>query len=208
MFDLTLLKEDKEFYIVDVFLNDDGTYTVKYADGKIEVYPFSIHNFQVELHRMEEQFSKYGQDYLERAYPNGGIRAGLLAMLFVVDAVAFKTMLEEGFTFTGVWCLAYGMYVILSRGIPQLKQRKLFVEGKKKIGIMKYYLEHKDGFKVNVVDPSNGKDAEWYLVDLASIDNFVEEAELSEYLDGLTPEVKREKAEEISLKLRHCVEGE
>lgn len=56
MLDLTQNEEEKDFYIVDAFMNNDGTYTIKYANGNEETYPFSIHNFQVELYRMEEQF--------------------------------------------------------------------------------------------------------------------------------------------------------
>ena len=132
MFDLTLKEEDKDSYIVDVVMNGDGTYTVSFASGREETFDFNIHNFQVELYRMEEQFSNYSKDYLDRVYPNGSIRASILGMLLIVDIMAFKKMLDDGFTFSGVWCLIYGMYVLLSRGIPQIKQRKLFVEAKKK----------------------------------------------------------------------------
>lgn len=205
MFDLTTDKKDKECYMVDVVINDDGTYTVKYANGNEEVYKFSIHNFQVELRRMEEQFEKYGKDYLDRIYPNGGIRAGLLAMLFVVDAVAFKNMLEEGFSFTGVWCLIYGMYVILSRGIPQLKQRKLYVKAREKIEIMKLYLDNKEQFKVSVTNPHTEKEDEWYLVDLANIDQFETEEDLNDYALKLTDEEKERQASEVTLKLKNSV---
>ena len=68
MFDLTLNNEDKDLYIVDAFMNDDGTYTVKYASGREENYPFNIHNFQVELYRMEDQFMLYGKSYLNNLY--------------------------------------------------------------------------------------------------------------------------------------------
>ena len=121
--------------------------------------------------------------------------------------MAFKKMLDDGFTFSGVWCLIYGMYVLLSRGIPQIKQRKLFVEAKKKIALMKMYLEHKDEFKVDVINPHTGKEDDWYLVDLANIDQFDTEKELSDYLLGLTPDVKLEKSNEMSLRLERVVKS-
>ena len=102
MFDLTLNKEEKDTYIVDVHMNDNGTYTVKFASGREETFEFSIHNFQVELYRMEEQFNNYEKGYLDRIYPAGKMRTALLGMLLVVDVMAFKNMLEEGFTFSGV----------------------------------------------------------------------------------------------------------
>ena len=202
MFDLTLNKEDKDSYIVDVHLNDNGTYTVKFASGIEENFEFSIHNFQVELYRMEEQFEKYGKDYLDIVYPNGGIRTGILTMLLVVDVVAFKNMLEEGFTFSGVWCLAYGMYVLLSRGIPQIKQRKLFVEAKKKIAILKKYLENKEELKIQVTNPYTDKEEDWYLVNLSNIDRFNDVKEYDQYISGLTEDKKRAEARKLSLKFK------
>ena len=56
MFDFTLREDDKDTYIVDVYMNDNGTYTVVFASGREETFEFSIHNFQVELYRMEDQF--------------------------------------------------------------------------------------------------------------------------------------------------------
>lgn len=202
MFDLTLNKEDKDSYIVDVHMNDDGTYTVKFASGREETFEFSIHNFQVELYRMEEQFENYGKDYLDRVYPAGKMRTALLGMLLVVDIMAFKNMLEEGFTFSGVWCLAYGMYVLLSRGIPQFKQRKLYVEAKKKIEVLKKYFENREELKVQVINPYTDSEEDWYLVDLGNIDQFADVKEYDSYVSSLTPLKKKEEAHSLSLKFK------
>lgn len=123
-------------------------------------------------------------------------------MVLVVDVMVFKNMLEEGFTYSGVWCLVYGLYVILSRGIPQLKQRILYVEAKKKLAILKRYFEDRDKFKVQVVNPYNGSEENWYLVDLANIDQFKSVKEYDEYLRSMTPEKKEEEAQKLSLKFK------
>ena len=202
MFDFTLKNDDKDSYIVDVHMNDDGTYTVKFASGREENFQFSIHNFQVELYRMEEQFNNYEKGYLDRVYPAGKMRTALLGMLLVVDIMAFKNMLEEGFTFSGVLCLAYGMYVLLNRGIPQLKQRKLYVEAKKKIAVLKKYFENREELKVQVINPYTEKEEDWYLIDLGNIDQFDDVKEYDEYVSGLTSERKREEARTLSLKFK------
>ncbi|MGN1372103.1 MAG: hypothetical protein ACI4XM_07520 [Candidatus Coprovivens sp.] len=207
MFDLTLKQDDKDSYIVDVVMNDNGTYTVFFASGRNETYPFSIHNFQVELYRMEEQFELYGKDYLEKIYPNGGIRSGLLAMMLVADVAYLKFILDEGLNFARGWCLGYAIYMLVTRLVPHLKSRKLYVDAKRKIALIKLYLENKDQFKVDVINPHTGDLDEWYLVDMASIDNFKDEDELNNYLVDLTDEVKLQKSEEITLKLNKCVEG-
>ena len=123
-------------------------------------------------------------------------------MVLVVDVMVFKNMLEEGFTYSGVWCLVYGLYVVLSRGIPQLKQRKLYVEAKKKLAILKRYFEDRDKFKVQVVNPYTGSEENWYLVDLANIDQFKSVKEYDEYLRSMTPEKKEEEAQKLSLKFK------
>ena len=202
MFDFTLREEDKDTYIVDVHMNDNGTYTVVFASGRQETFEFSIHNFQVELYRMEDQFEQFSKGYLGRVYPAGKKRTALLGMVLVVDVMVFKNMLEEGFTFSGVWCLVYGLYVVLSRGIPQLKQRKLYVEAKKKLAILKRYFEDRDKFKVQVVNPYTGSEENWYLVDLANIDQFKSVKEYDEYLSSMTPEKKEEEAQKLSLKFK------
>lgn len=202
MFDFTLREEDKDSYIVDVHINDDGTYTVKCASGREETYDFSIHNFQVELYRMEDQFEQFSKGYLERVYPAGKMRTALLGMLLVVDVMTFKNMLEEGFTFSGVWCLAYGMYVLLGRGIPQLKQRKLYVEAKKKLAVLKRYFESREDLKVQVVNPNTNDNEDWYLVDLGNIDQFKSVKEYDKYLSSMTPEKKEEEAQKLSLKFK------
>ena len=202
MFDFTLREEDKDTYIVDVHMNDNGTYTVVFASGREETFEFSIHNFQVELYRMEDQFEQFSKGYLDRVYPAGKKRTALLGMVLVVDAMVFKNMLEEGFTFSGVWCLIYGLYVVLSRGIPQLKQRQLYVEAKKKLAILKRYFEDRDKFKVQVVNPYTGSEENWYLVDLANIDQFKSVKEYDDYLSRMTPEKKEEEAQKLSLKFK------
>ena len=46
MFDLTLDKDDKDTYIVDVHVNDNGTYTVKFVgvEKKFSDFLFIIFN--------------------------------------------------------------------------------------------------------------------------------------------------------------------
>ena len=86
MIDLTLKKEDKDNFIVNVRLNDDGTYTVTYASGREVTSPFTVHNYQVELFRMERAFNDKEKEYLERVWNNGPFRAFLLATLLIADA--------------------------------------------------------------------------------------------------------------------------
>lgn len=205
MIDLTVDDKDKNSYIVDVVLNDNGTYTVKYASGREEVYPFSIHNINVELYRMEEQYKEYGKDYLDKIYPSRGFGSFLLGLMFTVDVMYFKYILDEGLNFVRGWLLCYSLYSFFIRAIPHIKQRKLFIEAKKKLDIIKLYMENKDCFKVDVVNPYNDKEEEWYLVNLANIDEFQNVDELNEYLISLDDEKKREEVKSLSYRFKSCI---
>jgi hypothetical protein len=68
---------------------------------------------------------------------------------------------------------------------------KKYLLAKKKVELYKTYLENKSQFSVPVKD-SNGRDEEWYLVDLANIDQFENVKELNDYLLTLTPGIKEE----------------
>ena len=99
------------------------------------------------------------------------------------------------------------MYMLFPRLIPHLKSRKLYKEAKRKIALIKLYLGNKNKFKIDVINPHTGKEDEWYLVDMANIDDFQNEDELNEYILSLTDEVRFQKSNEIALKLKNCVEG-
>ena len=95
MIDLTLKKEDKDSYITNVRLNEDHTYTVTYASGREETSPFSIHNYQVELYRMENSFKEHGDEYVKRIWNNGPIRSYILGLLLVADGLYLEPLLSN-----------------------------------------------------------------------------------------------------------------
>ncbi len=202
MFDFTLREEDKDSYIVDVHINDDGTYTVKFASGREVSYDFSIHNFQVELYRMEDQFEEFSKGYLDKVYPAGKIRSLLLAVLLVAEVGTIINLIEDGFSLYGALCLIYGIYVTVDRGVPHFKQRKLYFDAKRKLAILNRYFESREDLKVEVVNPNTNGKEDWYLVDLGNIDQFKTVKEYNEYLSSMTPEKKSEEAHLLYLKFK------
>lgn len=191
MIDLTLKKEDKDSYITTLRLNEDHTYTVTYASGREETCPFSIHNYQVELYRMENSLKEHGDEYVKRIWNNGSMRAYILGLLLVADGLYISTIVKNG----------ANVFNIIFLGLMILQQVPRFIEffvglrkhllAKKKVELYKTYLENKDQFKIPVKD-HNGRDEDWYLVDLGNIDQFDDVKALNEYLLSLTPSVKEE----------------
>lgn len=199
MLDLTLNKEDKDSYITTVKYNEDGTYTVVYASGREETSPFTIHNYQVALFRMEKQFKEYGDEYVKRVWNNGPMRAYLLAMMLIADAFYINYICTSGPNVFNILFLSLMILQQIPRFIEFFIGLKKHLFAKKKLEVIKEYLDNKHQFSVPVED-KNGQKEEWYLVDLGNIDQFEDVKALNDYVLTLTSEFKDEQG--ISLTKR------
>lgn len=201
MLDLTLNKEDKDSYITNVKYNEDGTYTVVYASGREETSPFTIHNYQVALFRMEKQFKEYGDEYVKRVWNNGPIRAYLLAMMLIADAFYINYICTSGANVFNILFLSLMLLQQIPRFIEFFVGLKKHLFAKKKVEVIKEYLGCKDQFSVPVED-KNGQKEEWYLVDLGNIDQFEDVKALNDYVLTLTSEVKEEQSISFTKKFK------
>ena len=199
MLDLTLNKEDKDSYITTVKYNEDGTYTVVYASGREETSPFTIHNYQVALFRMEKQFKEYGDEYVKRVWYIGPMRAYLLAMMLIADAFYINYICTSGPNVFNILFLSLMILQQIPRFIEFFIGLKKHLFAKKKVEVIKEYLDNKHQFSVHVED-KNGQKEEWYLVDLGNIDQFEDVKDLNDYVLTLTSEFKDEQG--ISLTKR------
>ena len=201
MIDFTLNKEDKDSYIVDVRLNEDETYTVIYASGREETNPFSIHNYQVELFRMERQFNEYNEEYVRRIWNNGPIRAYLIAMMLIADAFYINYICDVGANVVNILLLSLMVLQQIPRIIDFFNGLIKYVRAKKKVELYKEYLANKNQFSVPVEDKL-GRKEDWYLIDLANIDQFEDVKGLNDYALTLTSEVKEEQGISFTKKFK------
>ena len=201
MFDFTLNKDDKDSYITNVKYNEDGTYTVTYASGREDTNPFSVHNYQVELFRMERQFNEYSDEYIQKIWNNGPIRAFLLGTLLIADAFYISYVCDVGANVFNIILLGLMMLQQVPRFIDFIISYKKHLFAKRKAEIIKLYLENKEQFKV-LVEDKNGSKEDWYLVDLGNIDQFDTVKELNDYVLTLTPECKEEQGISFTKKFK------
>ena len=201
MLDFTFKKEDKESYITNVKYNEDGTYTVTYADGREETSPFTIHNYQVALFRMERQFNEYNEEYVKRIWNNGPIRAYLIAMMLVADAFYINYICDVGPNVVNILLLSLMVLQQIPRIIDFFNGLIKYVRAKKKVEVYKEYLANKKQFSVPVEDKL-GRKEDWYLIDLANIEQFEDVKALNDYALTLTPEVKEEQAISLTKKFK------
>ena len=76
-----------------------------------------------------------------------------------------------------------------------------YVRAKKKVELYKEYLANKNQFSVPVEDKL-GRKEDWYLIDLANIDQFEDVKGLNDYALTLTPEVKEEQGVSFTKKFK------
>lgn len=207
MIDLTVKDSDKDYYIVDMEILDDGTYIVRYASGREEVFPFSIHNFKADLFRMERQYVEYGDNYLEREFPNIKIRGILLSTILFLNVSYIYLMVTDTIDTFMIFMFIYMFYSLVVRGIPYLGELKKYITVKDKLEVIKLYLENKKQFLVDI-ELENSKDVEeWSLINLANIDQFNNVDELNQYALDLTDEERVREANDLTLKLNKSLES-
>ena len=78
---------------------------------------------------------------------------------------------------------------------------KKYLFAKKKVEVIKEYLGNKNQFSVPVED-KNGREEDWYLVDLGNIDQFEDVKSLNDYVLTLTPEVREEQGISFTKKFK------
>lgn len=180
MLDLSKYVDDKDSYISRVEISPDfKTFKVIYASGREEENEFSIHNYQVYLYRMEEQFKQNSIHYKREV---GGeflkqCRSSLIwsildiaGMIFAMGsdfAIAPKILL----TFMGGLALVNNI-IRVSNAVKEVRFKGM------KAAIVEAYLQHKEDFAIDVKNPHGG-DEKWYVVDVNDLEQFGSIFELS-----------------------------
>ena len=173
MIDLTTDEQDNSSFITKVELNDDlKTYTITYADGHTKVKDFeSVHNFNADVHRMEQQYYEYRESFNKEmtGWYIETIKKSLVSLAMTIIGIILETKyVPNGLIRT----LMIVLTVLFSLGYELFRFRDLVT-----IGYATSYLEDVDRFlkiqeklKVPIKDPKTGKDAEWYLANLSSME--------------------------------------
>ena len=200
MIDLSSSEKEKESYVTGVELNDDCTeYITTYADGHTEKHPFSIHNYNVEIYRMINQFNSRKNQKIEL----------LLEKLVKLVGKKVKTMILSliGVVFTVAVPLA-NIYKLITILLIVLYNIKLELENRKKISEIgdslaelkstEMCIELLEKFKVDVTDPRTGRQEEWFLIDPSIFNGKMDPIVMALMSTAMTPEVKEAEGQRIS----------
>ncbi len=209
MIDLTINEKDKDFFITGLEISEDyKTYTVTYASGRKEIYPFSVHNYNADIHHMENQYFQY-----KDAYENE-----ILEITKDVMVNKVKYLLESAIVCLLMFNITDNtvirMLTVLIVLLNYLKRKKdnkntLIICGTS-IEYLKQidrYFESKEQLKVPVIDPMNKQQEDWYLVNLSNVEETLFHPEIyKELANNLNEDVKEELGEAISKSLNGEIE--
>ena len=195
MIDFSKYAEDKNMYISKVEINEDFTkFKVIYASGREEEFAFSIHNYQVYMYRMEEQYRIYKNAFnreLNDRY-NKKIKEVFYKILLNIGCIVLTTNLDLGTLFNVIYISFIVLNSLIELNGIRLKKIELEKEAMK-ASMVELYLLHKEDFAVDVVNPHNNNIEKWYVVDVNSIDMYHNAIELSMPAFVLKiPEIKEE----------------
>ena len=206
MIDLTIKEKDKNYYITKVELGDDyKTYKVSYASGREETFPFSIHNYNVDIRRMEKQYYQYKDEYskaiMEQALAVLKDKAEKIAIALLSTAIVFNI------TDNRVLRIISIITALLYAGVNHLKSKALLLvygTSLEYINQVERYLDKKDEFIIPITNPRNNEEEEWYLVNMGDVEKTIFQPEIyNQIADQLSDEVKQELSESITEVLRN-----
>ena len=183
MVDLSKYSDNKDDYILRLEIDElFQTFNVVYASGRVETHEFSIHNYQVYIYRMEEQFHRYKKDYVEdlnhqfNEEVKKRIIASVISMMSVVITCGFDIHLAIKIILGFI-----GSMIVIRNLTKVADKRHELTKESDKAAIIEVLLKHKEDIGLDVTDPGTGRKSRWYMVDINNVDQFQSILEMSLY---------------------------
>lgn len=195
MLDLSKYAQDKDKYIVSVAIDElFDNFKVTYASGRIEEHDFSIHNYQVYIHRMEEQFHLYKKDFekdLNEQF-NEEAKKCVITNVITMMGIAITCGFDIHLAIKIILSFIGALFVIYNLNKVADKRKKVISEADK-AAMVEVLIQHKKDIELNVVNPVTGAEEKWYMVDVNNIEQFASAYELAMYvMPYRVPQVKEE----------------
>lgn len=180
MIDLDYNDENND-YILDMFygIEDEEFYIgIKYKDGSISKYPFTIHNYNAIIARLERQYN----EYLKFFEKYKKIRIITITLDISIDLLWFdiikdflSIIKDDRVTYNSF--LIFSGFIILLSSLKTYKRYHLFFKTKTKI--LERYLKNKEIF---LIELPNGDFT--YGLNIANINGNTKEIPYNEEIKG------------------------
>ena len=200
MLDLSKYAKDKDSYIVRLEIDElFQNFKVIYASGREEIYGFSIHNYQVFIYKMEEQFQEYKKEY-ERDLNdqfNEDVKKRIIASVASMMGIAITCGFDIHLAIKIILAFIGSMIVIYNLNKIADKRSKLTKDAEK-AAIIEVLLQHKEDIALNVTDPGTGRKDKWYMIDINNVDQFGSVLEMAMYtMPYSNPVIKEEMEKDL-----------
>ena len=201
MLDLSKYANDKDSYIVSVAIDElFDKFKVTYASGKVEEHDFSIHNYQVYILRMEEQFHLYKKDYekdLNEQFTEE-VKKCVITNVVTMMGIAITCGFDIHLAIKILLAFVGSLFVIYNLNKVANKRKEVITEADK-AAMVEVLIQHKKDIELNVVDPVTGREEKWYMVDVNNIEQFTSAYELAMYaMPYRVPQVKEEMEKDMT----------
>lgn len=201
MLDLSKYADNKDSYIVSIAIDElFDKFKVTYATGRIEEHDFSIHNYQVYLYRMEQQFNLYKKDFEKdlNAQFNEEVKKCIITNVVTMMGIAITCGFDIHLAIKIILAFLGSMFVIYNLN-KVAKKRKEVIREADKAAMVEVLMQHKEDIALNVVDPATGREEKWYMVDVNNIEQFHSAFELAMYaMPYRVPLVKEEMEKDMT----------
>lgn len=200
MLDLSKYAKDKDSYIVRLEIDElFQNFKVIYASGREEIHGFSIHNYQVFIYKMEEQFQEYKKEY-ERDLNdqfNEDVKKRIIASVASMMGIAITCGFDIHLAIKIILAFIGSMIVIYNLNKIADKRSKLTKDAEK-AAIIELLLQHKEDIALNVTDPGTGRKDKWYMIDINNVDQFGFVLEMAMYtMPYSNPVIKEEMEKDL-----------
>ena len=206
MEDITVRERDKKDFITKVLFDDSyKSFKVVYADGHIEEKEFTtVHNFNVYLHQMKEQFYRHEADFSKKMleWIKDSIFKGLVELVLSIEAIILTSrLMDPGILKTAIIILT----ILFSLGYLGHKVKEIASAG---LGLdylntVEKFIDIQEKIKIPVTDPKTGKEDNWYLASLSNVDLLTDISIYEHFATALQDdEIKQEQSEIFSKALK------
>ena len=200
MLDLSKYAKDKDSYIVRLEIDElFQNFKVIYASGREEIQGFSIHNYQVFIYKMEEQFQEYKKEYesdLNDQF-NEDVKKRIIASVASMMGIAITCGFDIHLAIKIILAFIGSMIVIYNLNKIADKRSKLTKDAEK-AAIIELLLQHKEDIALNVTDPGTGRKDKWYMIDINNVDQFGSVLEMAMYtMPYSNPVIKEEMEKDL-----------
>ena len=204
MMDVSLGKQEKEMYIVDVSLNEENkSYVVTYADGRQVEDDFSVHNYGAAQYRMKQQFlDNKGKfvDTMEFMQCQEVVKE-FKTIMYSMAGVVFSTGIYMPEVVRTIFLSLLGIYNA-GRALTSLYKIWMFRKLKQGADNVEQFVREMEHFTLDVVDPNTGKVDDWYYYNISEANSYTDPETLKDLAGKFTEEYKREESKRISEVLR------